>query len=327
MVFKQGDPGDSFYVILDGSVAVYIGSSPDKRKSSVLPSSNSSTPRSSSDDELLLKRARLVTTLFKGTEFGQVALQTDSPRNATIKAISDTHLARLDRVDYLRIVKTHYDTQNAAISAFFKTIPVFKDWTDSKIGKVASMCILKRYSRGHIVASENQPLNEVYILKEGTFELKKLCGNRQDVLSVINPPQVMGLDEILAKNDKLFNSVVVTSPEAVVLELQASKITSRINPENLLTLQEEARLSLEFRKERYTILKSIHKKPKASNTESKACKIQQDWLIKLENLLQSINSEYCTPGRLNGIIEASGGVPVDAFELLSAKSQNHPRIP
>lgn len=74
MVFQRGDPGESFYLVLSGEVA------------------------------LLAEGGRVVETVKAGGFFGEIALLTGEPRSTSAKALGDTELAAIGRDDFRRVV-------------------------------------------------------------------------------------------------------------------------------------------------------------------------------------------------------------------------------
>ena len=72
-IFNKGDAGESLYVVVQGEVKVH-------------------------DGELDLKH------LGDRTVFGELAVLDPEPRSASITAISDTHLLRLDREAFLELM-------------------------------------------------------------------------------------------------------------------------------------------------------------------------------------------------------------------------------
>lgn len=76
VVIRQGDPGDRFYVVEDGEVAV-------------------------SQD------GRPLHTLGPGTYFGEIALLHDVPRVATVTAVARTSFLALDRGEFLEALMSH----------------------------------------------------------------------------------------------------------------------------------------------------------------------------------------------------------------------------
>jgi hypothetical protein len=82
-IVRQGDPGDRFYVIESGRVAVS-------------------------------KNGRQVATLEGGDFFGEIALLREIPRTATVTAQKDTRLYALERDDFLEAVTGHPHSAEAA---------------------------------------------------------------------------------------------------------------------------------------------------------------------------------------------------------------------
>ena len=85
VVIKQGDPGDYYYVVKEGRLAV-----------------------SQKDAQ---GKVRLLTELNRGSVFGEDALLLDEPRNASIVALSDSIVMRLPRPQFDDLLKNpllHY---------------------------------------------------------------------------------------------------------------------------------------------------------------------------------------------------------------------------
>ena len=85
-VFRQGDPGDLFYIVEDGPRA-----------------------RSWIDGEEL-------DDAWPGEAFGEIALLRDVPRTATVKALEDTKLLALERDEFIAAVTGHAPSREAADS-------------------------------------------------------------------------------------------------------------------------------------------------------------------------------------------------------------------
>src|SRR6266849_5197328 len=80
IIFRQAEPGDAFYLVASGSVGVY-------------------TADKSGAGETCLE------VLRAGEPFGEMALLTNSPRTASIKAENDCEVLRLERGAFLDLVR------------------------------------------------------------------------------------------------------------------------------------------------------------------------------------------------------------------------------
>ncbi|MBI5239914.1 MAG: cyclic nucleotide-binding domain-containing protein [Elusimicrobia bacterium] len=99
-VFRQGEVGDAFYIVHTGQVAVQV------RKS------------------LFFKKT--VATLGPGSFFGEIALVSRTPRNATIKALEPAQLFTLVAADFDFVLK-----QNPAAKAEMERIAARRQFESS----------------------------------------------------------------------------------------------------------------------------------------------------------------------------------------------------
>jgi CRP-like cAMP-binding protein len=76
VIFTEGEPGDKMYVIKRGQVQVIRGNS-------------------------------ILAVLKDNAFFGEMALVSDEPRNATIRAVTDLEVLTLDKQDFKRLMETN----------------------------------------------------------------------------------------------------------------------------------------------------------------------------------------------------------------------------
>lgn len=90
ILFRQGDPGGSAYIVVSGSVELFLE---DRDRG----------PRS-------------LVVLKEGASFGEMALLDGQPRSASARLIMDSLLARIEREDFYRLL-TMYPSLSLAIIA------------------------------------------------------------------------------------------------------------------------------------------------------------------------------------------------------------------
>jgi len=108
-LFRQGDPGDAFYLVARGNFGVYLSTGADIGETRV-------------------------SILGPGDPLGEMALLTNSPRTATIRAETDGELLRLDRVRFLNLVRQKPDVALAIAATLSRRLQV----SDSRGGKAAT---------------------------------------------------------------------------------------------------------------------------------------------------------------------------------------------
>lgn len=86
VLFREGDPGDAFYIILSGSVEVYVE-----------------------------KLDKHLTTLGTGKFFGELSLMLGIPRTATIRATEDTLLFAINNRAFEKLLREHPELAEAII--------------------------------------------------------------------------------------------------------------------------------------------------------------------------------------------------------------------
>jgi putative ABC transport system ATP-binding protein len=93
VVFRQGDPGDRFYVIGRGACDILHEEGAE---------------------------SRLIRTLSPGDFFGEVALLTDQPRTATVVARENTVLYWLDQRDFKAVLESSASLKDQVLRVLFQ---------------------------------------------------------------------------------------------------------------------------------------------------------------------------------------------------------------
>jgi len=117
---SAGEQGDFFYVIDEGTFTV-------------------------------LKDNLPVISLGKGKSFGELALLSNNPRQATIRADTDGLLYTLDRQTFRYTLANSSSNRSNMISKALKQVPLLSSLTPDQISKISDCVELVKYTAGEFV--------------------------------------------------------------------------------------------------------------------------------------------------------------------------------
>ncbi|KAI5058232.1 hypothetical protein GOP47_0026402 [Adiantum capillus-veneris] len=147
VIIKQGDPGDHFYLLEEGSCAVYL-QRPDKTEPD------------------------MVKEYTAGDSFGELALLYNAPRAATVKASSNCTLWAMDRMTF-RTILLHTTSQKRQLyEKFLDDVPLFKTLDKYEKAAIADVLEAEYFEEGQEILVEGHPGEKFYLLEEGEAEAK-----------------------------------------------------------------------------------------------------------------------------------------------------------
>lgn len=153
-LFRQGDAGEFFYVVLSGSVDVFIRD----------PGG----------------REHLVATLFNGDSFGELALmQEGNTRGATIVAKDDCEFLTLGREDYGAILRTQSEKSISEKVAHLRATPMFRHVEHDTVQSMAYVLSARTYPRNALVFKQGDEIEDVYFIAEGAARMVREIENRE----------------------------------------------------------------------------------------------------------------------------------------------------
>ena len=118
IIFNQGDEGDCFYIVLKGSVEIYIGDMP------VVGDKSSNN-----------HNIKPVVTLGPGAQFGELSLIENQPRAGAAITSGRTELALLTKGAYQRTLKRQHMNHLKTRVDFLGTLNIFKHLRQSILFK------------------------------------------------------------------------------------------------------------------------------------------------------------------------------------------------
>jgi CRP-like cAMP-binding protein len=151
-VFREDDPADAFYVILEGELDVL------KRR-----------PKPSSRNDTIGR-------LGPGDAFGEIALLDGTTRTATVHAAQPCQLLRLMKEDFDRLVvgsvgaaRVRELLQN---TAFLGRLVFLAGWPFDDLFRYAQKCGTVRFDAGFKVLTKGATNNWFYLIFDGAFEAR-----------------------------------------------------------------------------------------------------------------------------------------------------------
>ncbi|CAH1788852.1 unnamed protein product [Owenia fusiformis] len=183
VVIKQGETGDSFFIILNGLVGVYIDSKKsgeDKPPPAEVPD-KSKTEEEKAMEQLFGKQkkkldkskyGKCVVQFGGGKSFGELALiEPEAKRNATIICHEDTDFLVIHRELYNSTLKAFQEADYRDRHTFVETNPLFKKWP-KKLKQLLKMSFIKElYSYDTKIVKQGDPIAGLHFIRRGQAKL------------------------------------------------------------------------------------------------------------------------------------------------------------
>ncbi|KAL6707270.1 hypothetical protein ACN47E_004258 [Coniothyrium glycines] len=151
-VIQQGDVGDYFYVVENGSFDIHV---------------NKSGKLEAGPDGLGDK----VGTVGPGGSFGELALMYNAPRAATVISTETSTLWALDRVTFRRILMDSAFQRRRMYEGFLEEVPLLSTLTPYERSKIADALETKKYPPGSTIIREGDIGESFYLLESGEAQV------------------------------------------------------------------------------------------------------------------------------------------------------------
>jgi CRP-like cAMP-binding protein len=155
VVIREGDVGDSFFVLVSGQVRV--------------------SRRSDSGEDVVLAY------LTEGAFFGEMALLQDGARTATVVADAECELFEIKK-EVLDQVVSHYPSVAAVLRNFYRqrllsttmaTHPLFRPFSVDERRAIMELFKSKSFKKGEVLVEEGKKGTGLFLLLYGTLEVVK----------------------------------------------------------------------------------------------------------------------------------------------------------
>ena len=199
-VVRQGEFGDSCFVLLGGDALVQVVGDDGRQKN--------------------------VARLGPGKVFGELALIGRGERKASVLSYTDCDLLELRKIHFDQALKKHKAVrarieelyQRAAIDSFVRQSRYFRDLPDDALARVVASAALKTFSKGDVIAAAGQPAQELFIVRSGFVRISRRvedAGGSEEILAYLGPEDFFGDEEVTVGSDYGASAVALEPVECV----------------------------------------------------------------------------------------------------------------
>jgi CRP-like cAMP-binding protein len=196
VIFQEDDPGDAFYIVLEGEIEVQ------KR----LPKP--------------ANRTEVIGRLGAGSGFGEIALLEGTVRSATVRAGRRSRLLRLAKDDFDRLVVGRVGAARVRellqYATFLARLVFLAGWPFDDLVRYAQKCASVRVPAGGVVLQRGSPNIWFYLIYDGIFEARE--GGR--VLRRMQPGDYFGEISLLGDIEATADVVAVEESRCLTMSRQ-----------------------------------------------------------------------------------------------------------
>jgi len=174
LVFDQGDPGDTFYIVFSGKIRIL-------------------------HKDIQQKEVNLG-VITKGDHFGETALITDKPRNAAARAVDDTVLLSIHKDSFYQFL-LHNPEQREYFDKFIRFTSVhrfLKSCTDLSAVPVKELKALisgfkpEFFAEGEAVFRQGTAPDKFYLIERGKIKVVRWDNRKQEIINFLHEGDFFG---------------------------------------------------------------------------------------------------------------------------------------
>ncbi|KAL4465992.1 hypothetical protein ABPG74_004229 [Tetrahymena malaccensis] len=257
LVFRTGQQGDSFYIILAGKVGIYAEKNQMINIQDVVNGFNQDKDINQNNHNDI----KLIKVLDAGASFGEMALYEDnSQRVSTVFAHTDAFLGVIKREDYLNVIQKKEERARQQTIQNLCNMSLFQGWNMKEISSVAEKMKTIHCKKEEVIYQENQQIQSVFIILSGTFLIsqsdekdefddftitvedimkkEKKMKKQNQKLRLLQVHELFGEEELFQSQNKRIHKVVCISDKAKLFQMDIATFENVILNKNQNTKQE-----------------------------------------------------------------------------------------
>lgn len=187
-VVTQGEIGDLFYIVETGHLRVFVKSCEDT------DSLDDTSPENLTQFQVHSTLGKYVQFLGPHSSFGELALMYETPRAATVYAVTDCTLWAIKRDDCKTVLKDIQQGQMISRINFLRNVHIGDNdqkvvlgslLTEHELNRLASALETETVLASEIIIRQGQPGNHFYIIESGEVSVHKNPANSGRRASVV----------------------------------------------------------------------------------------------------------------------------------------------
>jgi putative peptide zinc metalloprotease protein len=203
---REGEEGDKFYIIERGKVSVW-----------------------QTDEDGI---EQLVDELGPGQYCGEVALVSNAPRNATVRADTPLTLLSLDHREFNQCVRQYVNLadqvdKKVQYSWLLRGMPIFDELTSQDLDQLAAWLESETLPEGKILFHEGDPGDKFYIVESGELVISRMVADQRVEISRRGPGDYLG--EIALLQDRPRTATITAEIDSLLLSLKAEHFQSLLS--------------------------------------------------------------------------------------------------
>jgi len=224
-----------------------------------------------SEEALELHYGRRVAVLQRGSVFGEVSLESDKPRTATIRTLKTCQFGVLHRTEFQAMLKGVYEAEKLERLAFLKTVPLFVGWSEAALDAIVPLLHQRDLKKKECLFDEGGAALQVFFIRDGEFELrrrpdhslpcwqtKKTPWRRRRSLwctvAIATAPNAIGLLDALSEVHTYSERAVCRTASGRVYGILARELDSRLDKQARQRTIDSVHAHDEFAKSRMSML-------------------------------------------------------------------------
>ncbi len=206
VVIKQGEPGDTFYVLAEGSCDIFVAKEVNGETVS-----------------------NMVYQAKPGDSFGELALMYAAARAATIIATSPATLWAIDGDMYQDTVQQSVRDRRDKYEGFLAKVPVLSNLTHTERMTIADALVPVSYSQGDVILRQNEEGDQFFFIEKGTVRVSRTGEDGVEVdLAQLTDNNFFGEAALISRQPR--NATVTAETDVKCVALDRSSFYRLLGP-------------------------------------------------------------------------------------------------